>query len=84
MYKFLSDNGLFGSIGSLGKANSSAYVQNVSLDGAYLFNTENGLRIKTWQVIFPYKTHLSFYGSNIFKLITSTVSILDLFGVPIF
>ncbi|CAA3027321.1 probable polygalacturonase At1g80170 [Olea europaea subsp. europaea] len=72
------------SIGSLGKANSSAYVQNVSLDGAYLFNTENGLRIKTWQVIFPYKTHLSFYGSNIFKLITSTVSILDLFGVPIF
>ncbi|XP_022884955.1 probable polygalacturonase At1g80170 isoform X2 [Olea europaea var. sylvestris] len=37
------------SIGSLGKANSSAYVQNVSLDGAYLFNTENGLRIKTWQ-----------------------------------
>ncbi|KAL2458747.1 putative polygalacturonase [Forsythia ovata] len=37
------------SIGSLGKANSSAAVQDVSLDGAYLFNTENGLRIKTWQ-----------------------------------
>ncbi|KAL2493452.1 putative polygalacturonase [Abeliophyllum distichum] len=37
------------SIGSLGKANSSAAVQDVRLDGAYLFNTENGLRIKTWQ-----------------------------------
>ncbi|GAB2220480.1 hypothetical protein Drorol1_Dr00008133 [Drosera rotundifolia] len=37
------------SIGSLGKDNSSAVVTKVVLDGAYLKNTTNGLRIKTWQ-----------------------------------
>ncbi|KAL8465689.1 hypothetical protein ACS0TY_034966 [Phlomoides rotata] len=37
------------SIGSLGKYNSSAYVQNVSVKGAVFLNTENGVRIKTWQ-----------------------------------
>ncbi|XP_059311112.1 probable polygalacturonase At1g80170 isoform X2 [Lycium ferocissimum] len=38
------------SIGSLGKSNSWSQVQNVLVDGAYLSNTENGVRIKTWQV----------------------------------
>ncbi|KAK4413921.1 putative polygalacturonase [Sesamum alatum] len=37
------------SIGSLGKYNTSAAVQDVIVDGAVLFNTENGVRIKTWQ-----------------------------------
>lgn len=39
-----------GSIRSLGKNNSSAAVQDIIVDGAYLFDTQNGLRIKTWQV----------------------------------
>ncbi|XP_009799918.1 probable polygalacturonase At1g80170 [Nicotiana sylvestris] len=37
------------SIGSLGKSNSWSQVHDVSVDGAYLSNTENGVRIKTWQ-----------------------------------
>ncbi|KAG8379857.1 hypothetical protein BUALT_Bualt07G0133000 [Buddleja alternifolia] len=37
------------SIGSLGKYNSSAAVVDVIVNGAILFNTENGVRIKTWQ-----------------------------------
>lgn len=38
------------SIGSLGKDNSTAIVTGVVLDTATLTGTENGLRIKTWQV----------------------------------
>lgn len=41
---------LFISIGSLGKQNTWAQVRNVMVDGAVLSNTENGVRIKTWQV----------------------------------
>ncbi|PIN10136.1 Polygalacturonase [Handroanthus impetiginosus] len=37
------------SIGSLGKYNSYAAVEDVIVDGAVIFNTENGVRIKTWQ-----------------------------------
>ncbi|CAN1145277.1 Probable polygalacturonase At1g80170 [Linum perenne] len=37
------------SIGSLGKSNSTDFVESVSVDGAFLSNTKNGLRIKTWQ-----------------------------------
>ncbi|GER48415.1 pectin lyase-like superfamily protein [Striga asiatica] len=37
------------SIGSLGKYNSSSSVYDVIVNGAFLFNTENGVRIKTWQ-----------------------------------
>ncbi|KAL2243454.1 UNVERIFIED_CONTAM: putative polygalacturonase [Sesamum indicum] len=37
------------SIGSLGKYNSSASVQDVIVSGAALFDSENGVRIKTWQ-----------------------------------
>ncbi|XP_024541925.1 polygalacturonase [Selaginella moellendorffii] len=36
------------SIGSLGNYKSAAFVSNISLDGALLANTTNGLRIKTW------------------------------------
>lgn len=38
------------SIGSLGKDNSTAIVTKVVLDTAFLRETTNGLRIKTWQV----------------------------------
>ncbi|GLJ46470.1 hypothetical protein SUGI_0979380 [Cryptomeria japonica] len=37
------------SIGSLGKGNSEAQVSEVKVHGASLYNTKNGLRIKTWQ-----------------------------------
>lgn len=40
------------SIGSLGKWNSSVQIHDVVVDGAFVSNTENGVRIKTWQVIF--------------------------------
>lgn len=38
------------SIGSLGKDNSTGIVTKVVLDTAYLRETTNGVRIKTWQV----------------------------------
>ncbi|XP_062008243.1 probable polygalacturonase At1g80170 [Rosa rugosa] len=37
------------SIGSLGKSNSWSHVRDVVVDAAFLSNTENGVRIKTWQ-----------------------------------
>lgn len=41
------------SIGSLGKDNSTAIVSKIVLDTAFLKETTNGLRIKTWQVTLP-------------------------------
>ncbi|KAJ1419233.1 Pectin lyase fold/virulence factor [Sesbania bispinosa] len=37
------------SIGSLGKSKAWEKVQDVYVKGAYLYNTDNGVRIKTWQ-----------------------------------
>ncbi|MBA0684239.1 hypothetical protein Goari_025834 [Gossypium aridum] len=37
------------SIGSLGSKSSKAYVSGVTVDGAKLSGTTNGVRIKTWQ-----------------------------------
>ncbi|GMN50044.1 hypothetical protein TIFTF001_019208 [Ficus carica] len=37
------------SIGSLGKGSSWSQVSDVTVDGASLSNTKNGVRIKTWQ-----------------------------------
>ncbi|KAL1564974.1 galacturonan 1,4-alpha-galacturonidase [Salvia divinorum] len=37
------------SIGSLGKSKSSAKVHDIVVDGVTLFDTENGVRVKTWQ-----------------------------------
>ncbi len=42
------------SIGSLGKDNTTAIVTKVVLDTAFLKETTNGLRIKTWQVMIPF------------------------------
>ena len=39
------------SIGSLGKDNSTGMVTKVVLDTAFIRETTNGVRIKTWQVI---------------------------------
>lgn len=38
------------SIGSLGSGNSKAYVSEITVTGAILSGTTNGVRIKTWQV----------------------------------
>ena len=38
------------SIGSLGSGNSKAFVSDVLVNGAKLHGTQNGVRIKTWQV----------------------------------
>ncbi|XP_057505421.1 probable polygalacturonase At1g80170 [Actinidia eriantha] len=48
------------SIGSLGKSNSSASVNDISVDGAILSNTENGLRIKTCQGGFGFASNIAF------------------------
>lgn len=37
------------SIGSLGKSNESVHVRDVKIKDAFFSNTENGVRIKTWQ-----------------------------------
>ncbi|XP_061337979.1 probable polygalacturonase At1g80170 [Gastrolobium bilobum] len=37
------------SIGSLGKSKAWEKVENINVNGAYLYNTDNGVRIKTWQ-----------------------------------
>eukprot|EP01018_Ginkgo_biloba_P031288 Gb_27331 [translate_table: standard] len=37
------------SVGSLGRNHEAAAVSNVHVSDVYLFNTKNGLRIKTWQ-----------------------------------
>ncbi|XP_057726250.1 probable polygalacturonase At1g80170 isoform X3 [Arachis stenosperma] len=37
------------SIGSLGKSNVWEKAQDIYVNGAYLSNTDNGVRIKTWQ-----------------------------------
>ncbi|KAK7349144.1 hypothetical protein VNO77_06278 [Canavalia gladiata] len=37
------------SIGSLGKSKAWEKVEDVTVKGAYLYNTHNGVRIKTWQ-----------------------------------
>ncbi|KAL5982018.1 Polygalacturonase 1 [Asimina triloba] len=37
------------SVGSLGDEKSEAHVSEVTVDGANLFGTSNGVRIKTWQ-----------------------------------
>ncbi|KAK2651572.1 hypothetical protein Ddye_011428 [Dipteronia dyeriana] len=48
------------SIGSLGKFDSWAQVHDVIVDGAFISNTENGLRIKTWQGGSGFATDITF------------------------
>ncbi|KAL2928006.1 hypothetical protein RDABS01_023324 [Bienertia sinuspersici] len=44
----------------LGKGNEWAEVDDVLVDGAYLTNTQNGVRIKTWQGGAGYVTRVTF------------------------
>ncbi len=46
------------SIGSLGSGNSEAHVSGVTIDGAKLTGTTNGVRIKTWQVSYHSTTYI--------------------------
>lgn len=67
------------SIGSLGDDNSKAYVSGINVDGAKLSETDNGVRIKTYQVIdidfffhkHPLYTSLEF-APFVFKLSITT------------
>jgi len=45
------------SIGSLGVHNSKDYVSGVTVNGAKFSGTTNGVRIKTWQVMFTNILH---------------------------
>lgn len=38
------------SIGGLGKDNTRACVSNITVSDVNMYNTKNGVRIKTWQV----------------------------------
>ncbi|WRX16576.1 Glycoside hydrolase [Theobroma cacao] len=42
------------SIGSLGKDNTKACVSNITVRDIIMQNTMNGVRIKTWQLSYPY------------------------------
>lgn len=50
VFFFLTNMIISISIGSLGASNSEAQVSNVTVDTAQLIGTQNGARIKTWQV----------------------------------
>ncbi|KAJ0985689.1 hypothetical protein J5N97_004045 [Dioscorea zingiberensis] len=63
------------SIGSLGKSRSFSQVHDVQVDGAYISNTENGVRIKTWQGGRGYVRNISF--RNIFMKNVSNPIIID-------
>ncbi|KAJ6427322.1 hypothetical protein OIU84_022837 [Salix udensis] len=63
------------SIGSLGKSNSSSLVRDVMVDGAFLSNTDNGVRIKTWQGGSGNATNITF--QNIFMENVSNPIIID-------
>ncbi|KAK9281993.1 hypothetical protein L1049_004904 [Liquidambar formosana] len=63
------------SIGSLGKSNTWSQVHDVMVDGAFLSNTDNGLRIKTWQGGSGFATKLTF--QNVWMENVSNPIIID-------
>nr|BAJ53238.1 JHL06P13.19 [Jatropha curcas] len=63
------------SIGSLGKYNSSSRVYDIMVDGAFLSNTDNGVRIKTWQGGSGNATEIRF--QNVFMENVSNPIIID-------
>lgn len=68
------------SIGSLGDDNSKAFVSGVTVDGAKLSGTDNGVRIKTYQVKvinqpFPSKLAFSHLPYTLFLICYLTYSI---------
>ncbi|CAJ2661351.1 probable polygalacturonase At1g80170 isoform X1 [Trifolium pratense] len=63
------------SIGSLGKSNAWEKIHNVKVDGAYLYNTDNGVRIKTWQGGSGFASNITF--KNILMENVSNPIIID-------
>ncbi|KAF7136545.1 hypothetical protein RHSIM_Rhsim08G0215500 [Rhododendron simsii] len=63
------------SIGSLGKWNSSVQIHDVVVDGAFVSNTENGVRIKTWQGGSGFATNIAF--QNVWMENVSNPIIID-------
>ncbi|XP_010537987.1 PREDICTED: probable polygalacturonase At1g80170 isoform X2 [Tarenaya hassleriana] len=63
------------SIGSLGKSESWVQVEDVIVDTAYLSDTENGVRIKTWQGGHGSVSRITF--QNIFMKNVSNPIIID-------
>ncbi|KAJ4706421.1 Polygalacturonase [Melia azedarach] len=56
------------SIGSLGKDNSKAYVSGVTVNGAKISGTRNGVRIKTWQGGSGYASNIKFLNIDMFNV----------------
>ncbi|KAL5744006.1 hypothetical protein ACOSP7_026869 [Xanthoceras sorbifolium] len=56
------------SIGSLGAGDSKAYVSGVTVNGAKLSGTTNGVRIKTWQGGSGYASNIKFQNIEIFNV----------------
>ncbi|KAF1883157.1 hypothetical protein Lal_00003340 [Lupinus albus] len=50
------------SIGSLGKSDAWEKVENIHVYGAYLYNTDNGVRIKTWQGGKGFASNITFHN----------------------
>lgn len=63
------------SIGSMGKSNSWSQVRDVLVDGAFLSNTQNGVRIKTWQGGSGFATNMTF--QNVLMQNVSNPIIID-------
>ncbi|KAK1298994.1 putative polygalacturonase [Acorus calamus] len=63
------------SIGSLGKNSSWDHVSDVRVNGAFITNTENGLRIKSWQGGRGYAHNIAFH--NVFMQNVSNPIIID-------
>ncbi|KAH7557278.1 hypothetical protein JRO89_XS11G0100700 [Xanthoceras sorbifolium] len=56
------------SIGSLGAGDSKAYVSGVTVNGAKLSGTTNGVRIKTWQGGSGYASNIKFQNIEMFNV----------------
>ncbi|XP_059642752.1 probable polygalacturonase At1g80170 [Cornus florida] len=63
------------SIGSLGKSKSLVQVHDINVNGAYLSNTDNGVRIKTWQGGSGFTTNITF--QNVWMKNVSNPIIID-------
>ncbi|XP_057967156.1 probable polygalacturonase At1g80170 isoform X2 [Malania oleifera] len=63
------------SVGSMGKANAWDEIHDLTVDGVSLLNTENGVRVKTWQGGQGYASNIIF--QNVFMENVSRPIIID-------
>ncbi|XP_059070414.1 polygalacturonase-like [Cryptomeria japonica] len=68
------------SIGSLGEDNTLAAVKNITVSGASLYNTQNGVRIKTWRGGNGFATGITF--QNVIMNNVQNPIIIDQFYSP--